>query len=157
MYSAWISRAVISKMRTASKFIQSQSSCNHNLRSLCFLHLFCFYWLIGWLIIVDLQCFAKFCCTAKWPYPTELPVLYSRTPLPIHPKYNSLHPKHPPNAHPSHSFPSNLREPFVSMKNCVIIILIGKRRRVTDIGPRLTQTFQEENKVKGFTLTHIKN
>ena len=61
--------------------------------------------------IVDSQCCANFCCTAKWPshtyiytcfffisspimlYPKRLytPVLYSRPSLPIHSKCNSLH------------------------------------------------------------------
>ena len=33
--------------------------------------------------------------TAKWPSHTQFPVLYNRTPLPIHSKCNSLHPPTP--------------------------------------------------------------
>ena len=49
-----------------------------------FLFIFIFY-----SSIVDLQCFFK------WPSHTQFPMLYSRVPLHIHLKDNSLHPKTP--------------------------------------------------------------
>ena len=57
------------------------------LRSTIFIFLI-FFLLLS---IVDLQCIIIFCCTAKWPSHTQLPVLYNWTPLPIHSKCYTLH------------------------------------------------------------------
>ena len=52
-----------------------------------------------WLIYNVLSSFV----VQQWPNDTHFPVLYYRIPLPIHPKYNSLYPKKPQNAHLSYS------------------------------------------------------
>ena len=61
----------------------------------------------------------------------HFPVLYSRIPLPIYSKYNSLHLKNPQNAHPSHSLPFTPGGPQVcsswpwSVSVFVFVFLIG--------------------------------
>ena len=53
--------------------------------------------------MADLQCVFHLCCTAKRPNHKQVPVLYSRTPLPIHSesKFASTNPKFPIHPTPS--------------------------------------------------------
>ena len=100
----WLTIAVINSIEVRylnGPYIVSSSSSVLRLHEISYYLFFSLYMYFLLNYIVDLQCCAKFCCTAKWPSQmyiyilflisspscsiprdqTQLPALYSRTPL----------------------------------------------------------------------------